>query len=76
MNKFYVALGTALVLFGLTGCGESEADKLAKLQMERAQQIEQRAEAARDRRLNNKSNLIGDALKNYDAKPQAQQKND
>ena len=75
MNKNFVLLGTTLVLFGLAGC-ENEAEKMAKLQMENAQQVEQRAEAARERRLNNKSNLIGDALKNYDAKPQEQQKND
>lgn len=62
MNKFYVALGTALILFGLTGCGESEADKLAKLQMERAKQVEQRAEAARKRRLENTHNPINDLM--------------
>lgn len=66
MNKIFMSLGAMLIFFGLAGCGESETDKLARLQMEKAQQTEQRAAAARDRRLNNKSNLIGDALKTVD----------
>lgn len=69
MSKIFMSLGAMFIFFGLTGCGESEADKLARLQMEKAQQTEQRAAAARDRRLNNKSNLIGDALKNLDTTP-------
>lgn len=75
MNKFYVALGTALILFGLTGCGESEADKLAKLQMERAKQVEQRAEAARKRRLENTHNPINDLMAK-ELQEKGQQKND
>ncbi len=75
MNKFYVALGTALILFGLTGCGESEADKLAKLQMERAKQVEQRAGAARKRRLENTHNPINDLMAK-ELQEKGQQKND
>lgn len=61
MSKYFVSLGTALVLFGLVGC-ESEADKVAKIQMEEAKKVTQRAEAARKRARENTYNPINEFM--------------
>ena len=77
MSKFVASLGTALVLFALAGC-ESEADKVAKIQMEKAEQVTQRAEAARKRRVENSHNPINDFMtkKTRERQAKEQQKND